>query len=59
MLRSQTAIQSIGGHIKQRPIHYESIFPKFIMGPGVPSGEPAVGSDGLRKKGKATPDTLV
>ncbi|KAG6366904.1 hypothetical protein INS49_001085 [Diaporthe citri] len=29
------------------------------MSPGAPNGEPVVGSDGSRKKGKATPDTLV
>lgn len=62
MLRSQSRQsmnQSINRTIKHQPIHDKSTLPKSIMSPGVPNGEPVVGSDGSRKKGKATPDTLV
>lgn len=58
--RSQSpVIQLINRPIKHKSIHGQSTLPKVIMSPGGPNGEPVVGSDGSRKKGKATPDTLV
>lgn len=60
MLRSQSPFnQSINRPIKHKSIYDQPTLPKVIMSPGAPNGEPVVGSDGSRKKGKATPDTLV
>lgn len=41
-------------------VHQKSSVPIIasIMSPGVLNGEPAVGSDVPKEKGKATPDTI-